>query len=182
MADISIQFFAMPLELLDFVRQFIRENGLYVVRITFPPYDAKQVPVDLLADIFTNVERPPELAFTLTSPSIPPKGSQTFCAQNPDALHLDIGSYDKKGLKESCLSARTANPAALAVWKQIAARLRRITKSGAKLANSETSDTRIRKWYRFTNGAIELHRAGTRLLSLNGIELAPTASPADVKN
>jgi hypothetical protein len=179
MADLSVQFNALPEEILDFVQQMADDHGLHVARITFPPYRGEEVSLDSLASAFANPSKDQTLFFTLGAPSFPGNSSMDFYDMNQDALRLNIGKFDKQGLRESHLSARTSNTAAMAVWKKIAKRLKAITKQGATATNPKTGHTGPAPWQRFTEGAVKTHKAGIPLLTVTGIQLTPSVKDGD---
>jgi hypothetical protein len=171
MADISIQFHALPEELREFVKQIVPEFGLHVIAIRFPPYRAVELDSEQVDEAFTDSSPYDELAFTLRQPILPAKGNMEFCDKNPDALWLAIGKRTKTDLRESWLSARTENAAVLAVWKKIAKRLRGMTERGALAVQPKTGATGPARDHRYTAGAKALEASGVPMLTITGIIL-----------
>jgi hypothetical protein len=172
MPDVSVQFHACPGELADFFGQCVSDYNLHVVKVTFPPYRAEEVPRDSLGDIVSESSNTEAIAFTVEKPILV-KTSRDLRDENPDALHLHLGKKSEAGLKESHLSARTTNMDSFAVWKKIAKRLKAITAPGAIAINPDTGVSGTAKWHRFTEGARKLDASGVRLLSVTGIILKP---------
>jgi hypothetical protein len=181
MADISIQFHAVPEELLQFVEQCVIEFNLHVVAMRFFPFEAIKLAGGHLEESFADASPYKRLAFTLSEPVLPVANELDFAAKNPDALRLDIGSRGKTELKESWLSARTENSEAIAVWKKIAKRLKDLTEKGALAVNPKTGDSGPARWHRFTPAAKALESSGVRMLAITGIvmRLGVAASKGD---
>lgn len=177
MADISIQFHALPEELRDFVRECVTDFGLHVVAIRYYPYEAVELDSTALAGIFLDESAVRELTFTLLHPSLPAKGNMELWDKNPDVLRLQIGRRSSKGMEESHLSARTKNAAALAVWKKIAKRLKDMTEKGALAVQPETGATSLARGHRYTAGAKELEASGVSMLTIAGIILKLGQTP-----
>lgn len=173
MADISIQFHALPKELRDFVRQFVQEFHPHVVALRFRPFAAREVSGADLDDCFSEESPCHRLHFTTGEPVLPVEHELDFGDKNPSSLRLDIGAPRKDGLEQSWLSARTDDPTALAVWKKVAKRLKGMTVGGATAINPDTGASGPAKWHRFTEGARRLDANGTNLVSLTGIIMKP---------
>jgi hypothetical protein len=171
MADISIDFHALPEELRDFVKQAVSDFGLHVVAIRFPPYEAVELNVDQLGEEFADSSAYKRLAFTLQQPSLPVTPELDFAIKNPDALWLQIGERTKNELKESWLSARTEDAAALIVWKKIAKRLQAMTEKGALAMQPTTGAIGPARGHRYTAGAKALEASGVTMITITGIIL-----------
>lgn len=171
MADISIQFHALPEELRDFVRQAVSDYGLHVVAIRFPPYEAIELDPDQLDEAFADSSPYDQLTFTVHKPRLPAKGNMELWDKNPDALNLQFGRGTENGLVESHLLARTENAAALAVWKKIAKRLKGMTEKGALAVQPKTGATGSARDHRYTAGAKALEASGVAMLTITGINL-----------
>jgi hypothetical protein len=180
MADISIQFHALPEEQRDFVTQCISDFGLHVVAIRYSPYEAVELDSAAIADVFLDASPVRELAFTLCHPNLPAKGNMEFWDKNPDVLRLQIGRRSEKGVEESHLSARTENAAALAVWKKIAKRLKSMTEKGALAVQPKTGAAGPARGHRYTAGARALEATGVPMVTITGIilKLGQTADAA----
>jgi hypothetical protein len=175
MPDLGIQFLAIPEEAANFFRQCVEEYQLHVVKITFPPYRVEEFPLESFADVFSDSSNAGSIAFTIERPVIP-KGTKDLRDENPDALSLNLGKRSPKGIKESFLSARTANKEAIAVWNRIGKKLKAITSRGAIATNPDTGISGPAKWYRFTEGARKFEASGGTLLSSTGHVLKPVPS------
>ncbi len=173
MADISVQFHALPEELLSFVRQIIADFGLHVVALRYRPFDASELSESQLAGCFSDDSLYKRLHFTIGNPVLPVTHELDFGDQNPDSLRLDIGTLGGDGLRESWLSARTEDPAAFATWKKIAKRLKGLAEQGATAVNPKTGRMGPAKWHRFTEGAKRLEATGISMLTITGIVMKP---------
>jgi hypothetical protein len=169
MADILIQFHALPAELFDLVKQSVARFQLTLVGIKYWPFEALEVdPEELSTELGRDGVLYDRLVFMLGKPSLPASGNMDFADHNPDNLALDIGRPTGRGLDESALAARTSNRRALSVWREIAKDLKRITEEGAVAVNPETGATAPMRRHRFTRGALELQARGVPILPLGG--------------
>jgi hypothetical protein len=171
MADVSIQFHALPEEQLDFVKQCVSEFNLYLVAVRFPPYEASELDAVRLDEAFADESPYHQFTFTIHEPRLPAKGNMELWDKNPDALNIQIGRRSEEGLMESALFARSENAAALAVWKKIAKRLKIMTKKGALAVQPKTGATGPAPGHRYTNGAKVLEASGVPMLTITGIIL-----------
>ena len=168
MADISIQFHALPGELLPFVRQNMAEFRLHLVALQYRPFILNEIDpnrLDAYISEHSSIER---FQFTIESPVLSVAHELEFSARNPDSLRLDVGRRTENGLNESWLCARTENPVALATWKTVAKRLKRITVKGAIAINPKTGASSPARGHRFTQGARVLASSGVAMLTVTG--------------
>jgi hypothetical protein len=91
-----------------------------------------------------------------------------FIEKNPSYLILNIGRLTEKGLKESWLSGTTQDPQLIKVWKKIAQKLKNKTSSGLWAVNPMLNTKAFYKNVRFTVGASDLSKKGTKLLPTAG--------------
>lgn len=168
MADISIQFYALPEELQTLATEAVADFNLHVVAMRYPPFEAAEIGHEQLKRVFTESSSFHEIAFTLTPPALPANGRMEFIDKNPDQLSLQIGRQTKHGLEESCLSARTADSVALAAWRKIANRLKNRTKQGVTAINRESGVSASYKSIRYTQGAEALENAGVAMVPPQG--------------
>jgi hypothetical protein len=159
MADIIIQFHALPEELGPLLHWAMKDLGVHLTAFRFPPLQAVEVQADTLDALLVDPSIG-EFRFTLGAPirSVTPQND--FFDQNPGSLSLDIGRLSEKGLMESCLSCRTSDARSFEVWKKIARKLKGMTKAGAidiNLANGASGRSRN---HRYTPGAKALDEKG----------------------
>jgi len=167
MADISIQFHALPKEIMPVFRSFVENAGAHVVSINFHPFQAVEVAPSTLGAVFEDpsVRR---LAVTLQSPILPVRGMNEFLDNNPGALLLEVGRRSAEGLNESWLTARAEDAGTLTEWRNFAKLLRAMTRAGAVAVNPETGETGELKNHRFSPGAQALEREGVPMLPAAG--------------
>ena len=173
MADISIQFHALPEELLSFTREFMADFALYVVAMRFFPFEANIIPFGNLSDVFSPDSSSRELAFTLTQPVLPVNNNIDFYDKNPDSLRLDIERVTNNELRQTWLTCRTDNSVAFGVWRKIAKRLKSSTLSGVVVVDPNTGAAVSSRSFRYTTGA--------KGLALAGVTMRPTAGGCVVK-
>jgi hypothetical protein len=167
MADISIQFHALPEEILPVVNAFVDEIRPYVIGMRFHPFEAWLVERPQIMDVMRD-ETVRRIAFLPGNPVLPVGKMTELIDRNPDVLMLEIGRRGDEGLKESWLTARTGNEAALEAWRKLAKKIRSITKTGAIAVNPSTGVTAKLKDHRFSEGAKRLEAQGVPILPAAG--------------
>jgi hypothetical protein len=167
MADILIQFHALPEELVALAQACIRDLALHGVAMRYFPFAAAEISNQQLPALFAEGAWR-RLALTTTPPSLPAASALKFEDQNPDCLIIDIGRRTSRGLEESSISARTSDERAFGAWRQVAKRLKAITQAGAVAVNPDTGATAKVRNHRFTKGAKALENEGVAILPLAG--------------
>jgi hypothetical protein len=167
MTDISVQFHAVPGELLALVEAAVRDFGLHVVAMRFLPFAAIEADLDKLEEVFAEGSPYHQLGFTIDKPVLPETGTMDFLDKNPGALRLIVERAGKEGLRQSLLSARTNHPATLATWKKIAKRLKNMTQAGVIVTNPDTGAFVRDRNFRYS--------AGAQALASNGVTMLPIA-------
>ncbi len=179
MADISLQFHAVPEELLSLIKQCVNELQIHVVGFRFFPFDAAEISASELDSAIAEFSPIEQIAFTLRKPKLPATGQTDFLEKNPNSLLLSIERVDREGLRQSGLSARTDDPKSLAIWKSIATRVKNITKVGAVVINPDTGDSGYERTFRYTAGAEALQKSGVVILPLAGDCIIKLGKPAE---
>jgi len=167
MADLLIQFHALPEELLQFLRGIVSDFDTHTVAFRFHPFSASEIDQGDLDRVFSDPSFR-RLALTLLPPVLPASSGNQFADQNRDGLFVDIGRLTDKGLTESCLAARTDQDQALKIWKQVARRLKSATMQGAVAVNSQTGATSRLPHHRYTEGAKRSYEQGVPILPVAG--------------
>jgi hypothetical protein len=167
-ADISIQFHAIPEELLALVKTAVGDFRLHVVAMRSFPFAATEVGLDNLEDVLAAGSPYCQLGFTIDKPVIPVTGAMEFLDKNPGALRLIVERASKAGLRQSLLSARTDNSAILATWKKIAKRLKDMTQAGVIVTNPDTGAFVQDRNFRYSAGAKALASSGVPMLPIAG--------------
>jgi hypothetical protein len=168
MPDISIQFYATPMELLTFLREAISDFKLHAVALRFRPFEAREVADADLHTYFTDSSEYRRWALTIGFPHLPVEHELDHADKNPDHLRLDVGAYDGNTLNESWLSCRTADKIAFAVWKKVAKRLKEMTIAGITATNRESGISAEYKYQRYSIGAKLLADRGVTIVSRVG--------------
>src|SRR5207302_2996162 len=106
----------------------------------YRPFEATEIGPARLEGVFADCSYR-RLAFTVGKPSLPATSTLKFDDQNPDRLTIDLGRRTEKGLNESSLAARSFAPEIIAVWKQLAKRLKAMTVAGAVAVDKATGAT-----------------------------------------
>jgi hypothetical protein len=171
MADISIQFHALPEELLPLVKGWVERYQLRVAGMRSFPFHVREFTADQLSELF-HVDSPyKRLTFTLDKPFLEVANEVAFMKKNPAHLRLDIGKRHEKGLEQAWLSSRTEDRGALSIWNQIAKHLKAVTNKGVTAINARTGASAAMRSFRYTPGAKELEEAGAPMLPPAGTSI-----------
>jgi hypothetical protein len=171
MADISIQFHATPEENMHFVDEILRDFGTNTVAMRFFPFHLITISGEDVQGAFKAAPEYQRWAFTLGKPILSVAHELAFADENPDYLRLDTGRRLEKGLEQSWVSARTRDKEILAVWREIAVRLKKRTMQGVIAINPTTGETSRLRSFRFTKGARDLQSHGVAMLPFAGTAL-----------
>jgi hypothetical protein len=164
---ISIAFHATPVELLEFLREVVSDFNLRVVAMRFFPFDAYEVRFDQLPTVFSAEPRVYQLGLTLDPPNLPAVSNRDFGENNPARLRFDIEIPTEAGLRQCWLTCRTSRFDAAMTWKEVAKRLKAITRTGVVAVNRDTGEAVPVASHRYTDGA--------KRLADSGIEMLPSA-------
>jgi hypothetical protein len=168
MADIAVQFHALPAELRQFVKDVVQDFDLHVVAMRFFPFDAIRLTRDDLDCVFADDSPYAELAFTLGPANLPVKSNTDFFDRNPSRLRLDIQRVTEKGLRQTWMSARTDDKKSFAIWSKVRKRLKEMTESGVTVTNPVSGASTHSRSFRYTAGAKAAEMAGITMLQAAG--------------
>ncbi len=171
MADISIQFHALPEELMRFIKEVAEDFSANVVAMRFFPFMLRPVSTVEIEHFFECAPDYRRWAFTQSEVALPIADELDFADKNPDHLRLEIGRRTERGLEQSWLTARTVNTDALATWRRVATRLKKMTNQGVTAINPNTGASSRMKSFRYTNGAKSLESLGIAMLPIAGTSL-----------
>jgi hypothetical protein len=171
MADIIIQFHATTDEIEGLVMHVVRTESLFVTARWHWPFRAILISESAVSEVLRDPTMD-DLVFTTQQPALSGKTSLKFLDDNPGALLLDIGRLTKDGLKESCLSCKSAKEQDVVIWRRVASQLRKKTMAGVTGFDPVSGASSFYRAHRYTEGAKELSTQGIRIRSLgNRIEL-----------
>jgi hypothetical protein len=161
----SVQLHALPSELAAFALEVCESNDVHAICFMrtgeVRPFDRSTS--EGLENDHANVKA---IAFTVGEPVSGFGTIHQFHKLNPDALAIEFGQARPAGLEESWLWATATNAEPMALWKHVAAQLRKVTTSGAVAENVRTGATTSLRSHRLTPGAIRLDARGVPLLSV----------------
>lgn len=168
MADISIQFHALPEEDLAFIEEIAKDFEIYLAVMKFFPFELKAVSPSEIQSVFQTLPQYRRWAFTINYPTLSVSDELAFGEKNPDHLRLEVGRTSEKGLEQSWLVTRTDNENAITIWRTVARRLKKMTFTGVTAINPRTGLSSRMKSFRYTKGAKSLESAGVHMLPLAG--------------
>jgi hypothetical protein len=168
MPNISIQFYATPMEILSLVKEAIVNFKLHAVAMRFRPFEAREVDPAELDSYFSDSSEFRRWAFTVDTPYLHVEHELDHNDKNPDHLRLQVGKLNTSGLEESWLSCRTDNEPSYCIWKMIAKKLKKMTLSGVTATNRLTGESGEYKSVRYTIGAKALEHQGVIMLPTVG--------------
>jgi len=170
MSKLSVQFHAMPQEMMNLVGDLFADTAVTVIEVVGPPLRFNIWDRDRVVDL---IGKERAIVFTLAPPKLNAKSIYEFLKLNPDALVLHMGQVTPAGLSESWLSAMTDNESAMRRWSKTARRLRAATLTGAIAVNPRNEAWVPMRSHRFT---LEAQRAFAR-----GLAMLPAAGDSIVK-
>src|ERR1051325_163437 len=135
MTDIAIQFHATASEIVELVQSAVIDFDLHVVAMRFGPFEAVEMDANSLNQLASKDSPFRELALTVDVPKLPVASNMKFLDKNLGALRVLIEHPSEEGLRQALLSTRVRDPKALAVWRKIAGRLKKMTKPGVIVVN-----------------------------------------------
>jgi hypothetical protein len=169
MADILIQFHALPEEVFSFARHCMEDLHLYAVVMKYFPFENVEVSAQDILHFSKTTSPFRELAFTIKKPILSSKDE--FTKNNPSRLQIGLPILNPEGLRQVALSARTDNSDELLIWRKIANRLKKITNVGVVAMNPESGATCPAPTFRYTSGAKSLASDGVPMLPVAGRNL-----------
>ena len=165
MASFSVQFHATPTELVAFARQWLLAHGVHCAALKYFPFSGSLVDAETVGREIEAGARC--LVFGEHPIALDVRGNMELADRNPGLLVLDLGRLSERGLEESHLSTMDATP----TWKAIARALKRATRAGATAVNEELGATAPARAHRYTEGAHDLWKAGTKMVTITGVML-----------
>ncbi len=169
MAELMIRFHATSAELAEWLRALMAGAGVSVTAVRFGPFGVAPVGAGDLVDVLAD-GRVRRLAVTAEQPLLAVEQHSAFLAANPAALLIDVGRREPAGLRETWLTARTHDAAALRRWREFADTVGAATEPTGRL-DAPTAR-------RCTPAAAALAAQGVALLPVAGPAADPTASGA----
>jgi len=167
MADITLQFHALPEELLPLFRAFVEAEQWHSSAIVMQPFAARSLSVEDLAEAFAD-PRVWRVLATFAPPDLAATTMNNFLDRNPDALQLELGRKTATGLQESWLTGRTDNPERLAAFKRMRRKVEKMTRTGVTAVNPDTNASAPAKTRRFSEGAKALEQQGVPMYPIAG--------------
>jgi hypothetical protein len=168
MAELMMRFHATSVELADWLRALMVGGGVSVTAVRFGPFGVDPVAAADLVDVLAD-GRVRRLAVTAEQPLLALERHSAFLAAHPAALLIDVGRREPAGLRETWLTARTHDAAAMRRWREFADTVRAATEPTGRDAPTA---------HRCTPAAAALAAQGVPLLPVAGPAADPTASGA----
>jgi hypothetical protein len=167
MSDISIQFHAIPDELVPLVKELVSEPQVHFLGMGSPPFTVTEISPEQIEQAMLDRSYW-RFAFTKEKPIPPIVSQKEFGERHPCALILDVGRRTNRGLEQSWLACRTFDLPLPDAWRRFARKLRAITTAGAVAVNPDTGASAIVRNHRYTPGAKELNESGVPMCSAGG--------------
>jgi hypothetical protein len=131
--------------------------------MNFPPVSYRRIAANELRQL---VDQESVIRLILKLESEPTDELDDRCES--DSIVIDVSRPKGSVLRQSLISARGKAPATSELWKQISARLRKITKAGVTATSRSTGATAQFKAFRYTDAAKSLAESGTVMLPFAG--------------
>lgn len=184
MSSTQVVFLTLVEEVAPLIAAFAEEFGVHFIACRFPPFQATRIERSAVQDALHDPSVC-DLLLTLKPSIIPFGGKDQLELQrsNPNFASLQLGRRSPRGLEESWFSAKTSDSLpdseALAVWKKLAQRIKKITTAGMTVENPNLGIRGPGRNHRYTAGAKRLHEEGVPLLTINNMLLHPGMEGGD---
>jgi hypothetical protein len=169
MAKIGTQFHAAPDEIINFIKECMKEYNFYVVIIQSFPQFAVQLtnPFD---EVLNNIptRKTFKVAFYTYKPDLEADNQMDFLEKNPNGLHFYLGKYYENQLLESSIGSIVIDADTLKIWKKIIRKFKTNTFTGAWVVNPENGAKGYYKHHRYTLEAKKLYLEGVKILPFAG--------------
>jgi hypothetical protein len=166
MSSISNQFFALPNEIFQFVQKWISEFKFRLVFIQlFPDFRISEITdITSLERVTASSKHTFCICLGLDAPNLTVDSRLKFSSENPNYLIINLSNWTEEGLQESFLSGVTEDSILLKIWQKLVRDLRKSTSTGLWIVNPVMLTKGFSKNARFTQGAYNLAKNGTKLL------------------
>ena len=165
-SDVSIQLYATPQELLEFVRKLLQEQVAYASTVENKPFSMRLLDLTNINEAFRSSGNR-RIYLTLNKPE-PCLSSEDVEAKVSNPLILDVGRLDQNRLHQSWLACRVFDEGVLKVWKKVAKQLKDLTDEGITATNRENGVSQYYKSFRHTEGARRLQDEGVEIIPIQG--------------
>lgn len=167
MKKIMIQFHSTFEELVEYVNSINSDLGLVMTIMVLSPFAVRNIEGELSVDDL-NIDADIRIIFTCQKPTMDATSPNSFYDLNPGSIGLHVGRLTGQGLKESALAFMSDDKDKIAIANKIAARLKKITKSGAIAVNPVNGAEASARSHRYTLGVKSLYDEGVKILPVAG--------------
>jgi len=179
MASIGIQFHATRAELSALTARVVEIFNLSAAVLTHHPFCAKRVETDQLNVEVSTFEGRATSCFVLQATPfyLGAQSNRGFFDLNEGAITLELGSLTAAGLEESFTGCMSNSATKILLARKVLSVFKKETVAGATGYNSKTGASAYYKNHRISEGAMQLHRKGVRLLAIGGaVEYEPRSN------
>ena len=175
MGTVSLQFHGTKAEVAAWVAAWARELGLSVaVERFFPDYVVQTVVPDRLEGSGRFMEAVDRVSLSRRGFDVDVTSLYDFLEKNGDILTILVENAGSNGLRESMLSASSNDEETISLWRKLRGKAQKSMLKGADVVGPTGIVDAAPRSYRYTVGARELARQGTRLLAIAGdVEYRP---------
>ncbi len=165
MKKINLQLHITPDEVIEFVNSIKQEFGLYITVMGFNPFRLEERTKLSTSDM---THHDYFIFFTLNKPNLNATSQYGFFDANTARIKLVVGKlYDSK-LQESALFSTSETKEEVVIANKVASKLKKLTKAGAKIIDSETKIEHNYPRHRYTAGAQKMYKEGIKMLDIGG--------------
>lgn len=169
MTSLSVQLHAAPDELAAFIDDVAKELGLHIVLFRFLPSFSCELVADSrkLADVM-DLKQGQQVVLLAASPKLIGSNQLQFYDHNPEFISFHFGKWLPQGLGQSSMGCKSEDEATISIAKEIAKRLKKVSKAGVVITNPNSGASALSKTFRYTAGALALEQAGVQMLPIGG--------------
>lgn len=170
MTKSSVQFFATPEEIFEFLKSLLNERPYHVAVCYGHPLNCVDLGIDFHLDDIKSVQykHSGEIFISIDKLDLSARSRMEFFDKNDGVIALKIGARSQKQIVESSISFSTADSEKRKVGQKALRQIRSITQAGVTAVNRNTGEKAKISALRFTKGAREAYQAGVEIKPFAG--------------
>jgi hypothetical protein len=166
MTKISVNFHALPFEIIEFIKESVRIYNLYIVLVElFPTFSAQLLNERDISNLLQfNITN--RIYLYIDKPEITFSNQKDFLEYNPEFITITNGKYVDNTLEESWMAGNTRNNER--IWRKFIKGFKSMTHSGAWVINPKNGEEVFCDNHRFTEEAKNLFNNGIQIVPITG--------------
>ncbi len=170
MTSMVVQFHATPEEILEFIKSVTLDLRLTLTLVRFKPFFLKELEsreIQRLNDL-SSADLGVSYLLSQQPLNLEANSKNMTLELNPGCVIVEVGKMTEFALHESCLSFVSEDHEEIGTAKKVTSRLKKITRAGVDVVNSESGATGRIRSHRYSEGARIKCKEGLKLIPLSG--------------